>query len=213
MSVIVHGYQYSVYHWIVRLALEEKSVSYETIELNPFSDNLPTSYLGLHPFGRVPVLVHDGFEVYETAAILRYIDGAFMGVQLVPEGLKDATRMAQAISIIDNYGYWPLVRQVFSQRVFRPSEGIPGDEEEISQGLTSAKRVLSVLDQIASEGRVLNGQTISLADVHLAPMIGYFVHTDEGKALFNSYNALSEWWNFVERRASFLSTNPGLPSG
>jgi glutathione S-transferase len=45
MSVELYGYQYSVYSWIARLAIHEKGVEYNWVEINPFSDNVPASYL------------------------------------------------------------------------------------------------------------------------------------------------------------------------
>ena len=60
MALILHGYRYSVYVRIVRLVLAEKAVAYDQVEVNPFATEVPEAYLALHPFGRVPALVHDG---------------------------------------------------------------------------------------------------------------------------------------------------------
>ncbi|MEO8320748.1 MAG: glutathione S-transferase N-terminal domain-containing protein [Bradyrhizobium sp.] len=65
MTVKLHGYQYSVYSWIARLALQEKGVSYEWVEVNPFADDVPRDYLTMHPFKRVPTLVDGEFVVFE----------------------------------------------------------------------------------------------------------------------------------------------------
>ena len=83
MSLVLHGYHYSVYNRIARLALAEKGVAYDRVEVNPFAD-IPAEYLALHPFGRVPTLVHDGFVLYETGAITRYVDRTFAGPALQP---------------------------------------------------------------------------------------------------------------------------------
>src|SRR5262245_36287898 len=45
MAVELHGYQYSVYSWIARLALHEKGVAYSWVEIDPFAENIPASYL------------------------------------------------------------------------------------------------------------------------------------------------------------------------
>src|SRR3954451_567518 len=117
MAVELYGYQYSVYSWIARFALEEKGADYRWIEINPFAPDVPDSYLALHPFKRVPTLVHGNFHIYETGAISRYVDEAFPGPSLQPTDLCHRTRCNQFISIVDGYVYWPLVRQVFSHRV------------------------------------------------------------------------------------------------
>src|SRR5258708_19847467 len=84
MTVELYGYQYSVYSWIARLALEEKGEDYRWIEVNPFAPDVPESYLALHPFKRVPTLVHDNFQVYETGAITRSIAEPFPRPPLHP---------------------------------------------------------------------------------------------------------------------------------
>ena len=127
MPLVLHGYRYSVYNRIARLTLAEKGVAYERVEVNPFSPDMPASYLALHPFGRVPALVHDGFALYETGAITRYVDRAFPGPALQPTEPRALARMDQIIGIVDSYGYWPMVRQVFAPRVFRARTGQPVD--------------------------------------------------------------------------------------
>jgi glutathione S-transferase len=211
MRVELHGYQYSVYSWIARLALHEKDVVYNWVEVNPFAGNVPASYLAIHPFKRVPALVHDDFAVYETGAITRYVDGAFEGPKLQPTELRDGARCNQIMSIVDSYAYWPLVRQVFSHRVFRPGLRLATDENEVQRGLEAASRVLAALDTVAGPGRYLCGDDLSLADIHLAPMIGYFVLAPEGMALFRKYIRLSDWWSALSKRATFVATMPLLP--
>ena len=209
-AVVLHGYHYSVYRRIVRLALAEKGVAYEQIEVNPFAD-LPEAYLALHPFGRVPTLVHDGFVLYETAAITLYVDRSFPGPALQPTAPHELARMDQIIAVVDAYGYWPMVRQVFAQRVFRQHVGAPVDEGEIARGLAAAPRVLGALEALAAGGRHLVGERPSLADLHLGAMIAYFAAAPEGRALLTGYPKLARWWLALQERPSLAATAPGLP--
>ena len=210
MAVILKGYQYSVYNRIARVVLAEKTIEYKQIEVDPFKE-LSSEYLAIDPFGRVPTLMHNDFSVYETAAITRYLDENFPGPVLQPDDPRARARMTQIISIIDSYGYWPLIRQVFSQKVFAPHEGSACDEGELTSGLKASSRVLEALEKIAEEGRQLSGNTISLADLHLAPMIAYFIQTPEGKAMFSGFSNLTNWWKAIATRQSLLETDPGLP--
>ena len=68
-AVELHGYRYSVYLRIVAMTLVEKGVPWTHVEVDPFAETIPDSYLALNPFARVPTLVHDGFVLYETTAI------------------------------------------------------------------------------------------------------------------------------------------------
>jgi glutathione S-transferase len=211
MTVELHGYQYSVYSWIARLALEEKGVGYHWIEVNPFAPHVPDSYLALHPFKRVPTLVHGSLVIYETCAIARYIDEAFPGPGLQPADPLRRARLTQIISIADNYAYWPLVRQVFSHRVFRPRLGSPFDVTEVQKGLEAATGVLAALEQLADDAAYICGAEMSLADVHLAPMVGYFAMADEGAAVLERQPKLSNWWARMSARTAYRATAPKLP--
>ncbi len=98
MPTTLHGYRHSGYRRIARLALEEKRVLYDRVEVNPFAPDVPAAYLAMHPFGRVPTLVHDGFALHETCAITAYVDEAFAGASLQPEdprGTGEASHRAR----------------------------------------------------------------------------------------------------------------------
>lgn len=211
-SVILRGYRYSVYNRIARVVLHEKGVAYETEEINPFATSVSKDYLKRHPFGRVPVLSHGRFDVFETAAIAQYVNAAFEGPELMPTKLEGLARVMQVVSIVDSYGYRPMVRKVFAHRVFRPSVGDAADESEIAAGIDASHTVLGALNTIASEGRVLDGQSFTLADCHLAPMIAYFVQAPEGADALASYSRLANWWATMSPRSSLRTTEPGLPN-
>ena len=212
MSLVLHGYRYSVYVRIARLVLAEKNVAYDRVEVNPFAEDVPADYLALHPFGRVPTLVHDKFVLYETGAIARYIDRAFPGPPLQPHGPHALGRMDQIISVIDAYGYWPMVRQVFSHGVFRPAAGRPSDAAEVAKGLAASAKVLGALEELASSEAFLIGPAASIADFHLGAMIAYFTAASEGADLLARHPRLATWWQHLSQRPSIAATAPGLPT-
>ncbi len=205
--VVLHGYCHSVYTWIARMVLVQANVAFDIVETDPFADR-PGERPGLHPFGRVPTLVHDGFVIFETSAITRYVDRVFAGGNLTPQTAQARARMDQVIAILDNYGYIPLVRQVFAHAVFHPWEGARADPDEIAAGIGAARPVLAALDQIAAEGRVLNATKITLADCHLAPMISYFLQADEGRMVMKDVPALTRWWGMIAQAPSLVATQP-----
>jgi glutathione S-transferase len=209
MTVELHGYSHSVYRWIARLALVEKGVAHTCIEVNPFVAPIPPYYLAMHPFGRVPTLVYDGFVLYETNAITRYIDEAFPGPGLQPTDARSRARMQQMISVVDSYGYWPMARQVFSHGVFRPRQGLPGDPAQVATGLASSERVLGALEHLAGDRSFLVGDEISLADIHLAPMMAYFAAEPAAAALLSRHSRLQRWWTHLAERPTVVATMPG----
>ncbi|WP_137702483.1 glutathione S-transferase family protein [Marimonas lutisalis] len=205
---ILTGFRQSVYTRVVRIALAEKGVAHDYEEHDPFAPDAQ----GPHPFGRVPVLRHGDFRIYETAAITDYIDRAFDGPALMPEGARPAARVAQVIGIVDAYGYWPLVRQVYSHAVYRPALGEPCSSDIITEGLASAPRVLCALDSLVEEGLVLAGG-FTRADCHLAPMIAAFSDAPQGAAMLGDFPRLAAWWAAARERPSVMSTQTPLSPG
>ncbi len=210
MAIELHGYQFSVYNRIARIALAEKSVNYTCVEVDPFQEHVSEQYRAMHPFLRVPTLVHDDFVLYETSAITRYVDDSFDGPRLQPDNSRDRARMSQIISIIDSYGYWPMVRQVASHRLFRPRLGESADEEEVQKGVAVSRRVLDAIEDLSTGQQYLVGTHLSLCDIHLAPMLAYFAMTAEGVAALSGQRRLSRWWADMQERPSMRSTDPGL---
>ncbi|MCF8466022.1 MAG: glutathione S-transferase family protein [Sneathiella sp.] len=212
MVIELFNFQYSAYGRIVKIVLEEKGIAYETREVNPFNMDDTNDYLNIHPFKRVPAIRHGDFVLYETAAISHYLDENFGGLTMKPSEIKQRARMRQIIGLIDNYGYFPLVRKVFSQRVFRPAFGETPDEEVIGDGLKESARALAALEKLVSNDGYIAGSSFSLADAHTIPMIDYFTMAPEGIEMLPNYPKLSEWWNRVKERPATFSTRPLLPT-
>jgi len=75
VSVILYYGSGSPYAWRAWLALEQKGMPYELKTMSFTAGDLKTAeFLTLNPRRRVPVLVDDGFALYESAAIVEYID-------------------------------------------------------------------------------------------------------------------------------------------
>ncbi|NNK15710.1 MAG: glutathione S-transferase family protein [Sulfitobacter sp.] len=203
------GFKHSVYTWIVRLALHEMGMAAEYVEANPFAEP-PDAVLSEHtPLRRVPVLQHGDFRLTETAAILRYLDALSARPSLQPSEPKARAQMAQVIGLVDADVYPVLIRQVFSAGYYAPAVmGAARDDSAVVAGIARAGPVLSVLEQIAGDGRQLNGQVMSLADLHFAPMMSYFVRVPEGNTMLASVPALSAWWRWMSLRDSLRMTDP-----
>ncbi|TIO53578.1 MAG: glutathione S-transferase family protein [Mesorhizobium sp.] len=200
---ILYGADYSVYVRIARLALEEKGVAYELVPLDIFAvDGIPAWYLEHHPFGRIPAFEHDGFRLFETSAIARYVDEAFDGPPLQPPDPRGRARVDQITGMLDAYGYRAMVWDVAVERL----EKTPADESLIAGGLSQAETVLKVLTSLKAEGPWLLGDQLTLADLHAAPVIAYFVKAAEGRDLLARFADIEEWYIRVAARPSFAKT-------
>ncbi|MBZ9988382.1 glutathione S-transferase family protein [Mesorhizobium sp. BH1-1-5] len=200
---ILYGADYSVYVRIARMTLAEKGVGYELVPLDIFAaEGIPAWYLELHPFGRIPAFEHDGFHLFETGAIARYVDEAFDGPALQPADVRGRARMGQIIGMLDAYGYRAMVWDVAVERL----EKTPPDEALIAGGLRQAETVLKVLASLKAKGPWLFGDQLTLADLHAAPIIAYFVKVAEGRDLLARFVEMRDWYQRVAARQSFAKT-------
>ncbi|MBZ9808284.1 glutathione S-transferase N-terminal domain-containing protein [Mesorhizobium sp. BR1-1-9] len=200
---VLYGADYSVYVRIARMALEEKGVDYELVPVDVFAaEGIPGWYFEHHPFGRIPAFEHDGFRLFEASAIARYVDEAFDGPPLQPKDPRGRARMNQIIGMLDAYGYRAMVWDVAVERLEKASP----DEALIFSGLRQAETVLQALSSLGPAGPWLLGNQLTLADLHAAPIIGYFVKVAEGRELLAEFPDGDAWWTRVSGRSSFANT-------
>src|SRR5215467_1161208 len=97
-AMIVHGIPGSPYVRAALLALEEKGADYHlaAMRLGTLKDE---PHLSRHPFGRIPAFEHDGWSLYETRAIMRYVDAILPEPQLQPAEPRSLARMEQLMNI------------------------------------------------------------------------------------------------------------------
>src|SRR5947209_18893732 len=113
-DVTDYGFPRSTFVKVVRLILTEKGADYH------FHDTETEMYLPVHlerhPFGRVPVLRHGDFMVYETSAIAAYVDEVLPGPKLTPTDARARARMNQWISNLNCYFYPEFIYHVVHER-------------------------------------------------------------------------------------------------
>ncbi|MER9108438.1 MULTISPECIES: glutathione S-transferase family protein [unclassified Mesorhizobium] len=200
---IVYGAEYSVYLRIVRLVLAEKGIDYELVPVDVFAaDGVPAWYFEHHPFGRIPAFEHDGFRLFETSAIARYVEEAFDGPTLQPADARGRARMGQIIGMLDAYGYRAMVWDVAVERLEKEAP----DEALIASGLRQAETVLGVLTSLKAPGPWLLGDQLTLADLHAAPIIAYFLNVAEGQGLLARFADIQDWYARIAARPSFVRT-------
>jgi len=208
---IIYGPAYSTYARTVRLALEEKGVDYDLVEVDLLAGATKASeHLARHPFGKVPAFEHDGFELYETDAIIRYVNAAFPGPDLEPADARSRARMAQAINVIGGYAYPCMIGHIFIQRAVMPMMGNTADEAAIAAAIPQAETSVAALEKLINGNAYLAGDRLSLADLLLIPVYDYIAQTPEGEKLLASAPNLRRWWDSVRTRESVTRTRPSL---
>ncbi|WP_221932782.1 glutathione S-transferase family protein [Ferrovibrio terrae] len=210
MSVTLFGAAYSVYTRSARLALIEKGVPYRFDEVHVFGPGgAPTEHLARQPFGKVPAFEHDGFALFETAAILRYVDEAFSGPALQPVDTRSRARMTQAMSVCDSYLYGHGVWGIFVERVAKAKRGEAADEQKVAASLPKVAACHAVLADILGDQDHLCGDALTLADLHAAPMLACLAMTDEGRAMMAAHPRLEKWWQRMGAWPAMVQTRAG----
>ena len=209
-EAVVHSVPGSPFGRAVLAALEEKGVRYRVQRVEPQTRNGP-QHLARHPFGRVPVLEDGGFRLYETQAILRYIDRVFADPPLTPADPRAAARMDQLMGINDWYLFPEAGRTIVFQRVVAPRLlGAPPDEGVIAAALPGARRVLAEIARLIGDNTFLAGPALSLADLMIAPQLDMLAATPEWQDLAPPHPTLVAWLARVVARPSFVATTAQL---
>jgi glutathione S-transferase len=207
---IVYGPAGSSYVWSVRLTLAEKGVTHELVEV-PFGANGEEPHLSRQPFAKVPAFQHDDFALYETQAIMRYVDERFPGAPLQPEDVHQWSRMNQIIGIVDAYASPSIAGVIHYNRMLVPRYfGREPDEAAIAAALPRARLCLAEIDRLMEDHRFLTGDYVSLADLMVVPLIYYFANLPDGRAPLAEHPKLQEWMRHMENRQSFQVTKPAL---
>jgi len=203
---IVHSVPGSPFGRSVLAALEEKRAPYRLAPVAPGTTKRP-EYLALHPFGRVPVLEHDGFRLYETQAILRYLDRVLPQPSLTPADIKRAARMDQVMNINDWYLFQGVGNVIIFHRVIAPRlMGQAADEAAIKAAMPKAHTVFNELARLLGGQPYFTGDTLSLADLMIAPAVEFFTAIPEWSALGAPHANLVSWMGRMQERPSMKAT-------
>ncbi|MBW4470213.1 MAG: glutathione S-transferase family protein [Stenomitos rutilans HA7619-LM2] len=210
-ELILHGFPVSPYVRSARIALFEKGVAYHFNEIG--FDYLTTdAYTKLNPFRKMPVLQQEQFVLYETPAILSYIDEAFDGASLQPAHPKARAHMHKWFGIAAHYLYPVGVMQLFLQRVMSPILGNQPDEAVVEAAVAAIALPLDVLERELVD-TFLVGDRLSLADILTGAMVYYVNMTQEGATLIRSRPKTATWLSQLSQRESFQQSLAGLLQG
>jgi glutathione S-transferase len=202
---VVYGVPGSPFMRSVEVALREKGASYRVHVLGP-GDGKKPEHLARHPFGRIPVLDHGDFRLYETQAILRYIDDVIPSPALTPSDPRLAARMNQIIGINDWYFFPKVAAVIVFNRIVGPKLlGTPVDEAAIAAAVPQGQVCIAELDRLLGTQSYLAGDELTLADILLAPQLDFFAVTPEGRSLLAGTRLLS-WLARMNARPSMLAT-------
>ncbi len=208
-NMTLWGFDGSTYVRSVKMLLAEKGFTdFTQVPLNVLAGE-PKSpeHLQRHPFGKVPVLDHDGLRILETSAITRYLNDVLPGKSLIPATPKDRARMDMIIGIIDSYGYASLLAGICGYHLFPDFVGGKSDAARVD-GIEKGRIVLNLAMQTKASSPFIAGD-LSLADLYLAPIAFYLSLTPDAALVFD-VPGFTDWWARIQSLKSYQDTQPNL---
>lgn len=209
MSAInLYGIPGSPFLRAVEVTLKEKGLDYMLHKMAP-GEHKTEEHLKRHPFGRVPAFEHDGFALYETQAIIRYLDDRFPHPPLAPADAQCRARMNQVIGIIEWYFFPKAAAPIAFNRIIGPRLlGLAGDEAAVAQAMPTARTCFAELDRLLGDKPYFAANSVTLADIMLAAQLDLLCECPEGRELFDGTTHLKPWLERMLARPSFVATEP-----
>ncbi|KAJ7641090.1 glutathione S-transferase [Roridomyces roridus] len=190
---------------IVAVLLAEKQIPFELVRVDMAAKEHKTpEHLAKQPFGQVPYIDDDGFIVYESRAICRYLAEKYadQGPTLIPTDLKQKAMFEQAASV-ESANWHPAVMKVLMEKMGKTMRGETVDEVALAGYVEELREKLKVYDVILGKQKYVAGDEFTLADIfHLMymPMVvsnGIDVVTTSGPNV-------ARWWNELVTRPSWV---------
>ena len=196
-SIKIYGVPPSSFTRTVRLACHEKGIDYELVP------TMPSQVGALNPFHKIPAITHDDLTLYESTAILRYLDRTFPGRKLWPEQSRQAAMCDQWVSAVCDSLVNSALRYLANHFGFL---AVP--QEMADRYLAKAREVVPVFDRQLGRSRYLVADDVTAADLFLAPVLFYFPAIPGLKEIGEAAPNCARWARDMAARPSVTATEP-----
>ncbi len=163
----------SPYGWRVWLTLEHKSLPYTHTILSFSAGETGTpEYRAISPRGKVPCLVHGDFRLWESNAIVEYLEDVFPTPSIWPAPTPAARAVARRL-VSENDAYlYPIIRRLVAETLYKPAGG--ADEKALAEARAALREELGRLtDTLSASGGPFAAGTLSAADFALLPSLAF----------------------------------------
>ncbi len=184
----------------VWVALLEKQLPFEAIEVNLDGDQLQPDFLALNPFHHIPVLVDDGLAVIESLAILDYLEAKYPIPTLMPADPQSVARV-RMVELVSVNELLPAMNPLVAQMMGFGT----ADESKIDRAKQQVKVVLDFLAAQLGDRTFFAGDRISLADIVAGTIVIWLPQMGVPLA---KYPNLSRWADALTKRESWQQSQP-----
>ena len=198
-SIKIHGLPPSTFTRTVRLGCHEKGIAYELVEAMPHSID------ALNPFRKIPAITHGEVTLFESMAILRYLDRTFPRPKLWPEEAVAAALCDQWASAVCDSMVNAALRYMAARFGFLP---VPA--EMAQKYLDKTAEVVPIFDRQLGRHRFLAGEALTAADLFLYPLYAYFPDIAELRAIADKAPNCDRWAREMAARPSVKATEPAF---
>lgn len=199
----LYGNPFSTCTRKVLTVLAEKNARFDFVVLDFMKgEHKGPEHLARQPFGVVPALDDDGFSLFESRAMCRYLDEALPGAKLTPATAKERGLMEQWISVESSY-FSPAAMKIIYQTMIAPMLGGSRNDAIVKEGREALAKPIAVLEKHLSGGSdYLVGSQFTIADIVYLPYIEYLFASEQGD-LITGQKHLAAWWSRCSERKSW----------
>ncbi len=198
------GVPQSNFVWVCRIACAEKGVAYTLEPARPHTPEVDA----IHPFGKIPAMRHGDVTLCESRAICGYIDHAFKGPPLIPTDPVRAAEVEQWVSLINTTIDPLMVRQYLLAYFFPGTEDGSPNRGSIEAALPKMEAQFQILDRAVAKTGHLVGDSFTLADIDLVPILYYLSKMPESGAMLAKAPHLTAYFERHMARPSVKETTP-----
>ena len=200
----IYGHPISTCTRKVLAILAERNANFEFVTVDIMKGaHKHSEYLARQPFGQIPALEEGDFRLYESRAILRYLDEVLPGHKLTPSDAQGRAIMEQWISV-EASNFTPHAMKIIYEDLFKKMQGAPTDAALIQAGTTAVSKTLDILNHRLGEVAYIAGADFTLADICYMPYVEYLFAAGHGELITSRPN-VAAWWNRVSIRPSWLT--------
>ncbi len=147
----------------VRICLNAMQLDYEFIEISPLSGETQSEeYLALNPSGKIPAIEVDGFGLFESNTIMRYLARKYDS-PFYPNDIEGQAHVDKWLDFVGNHLGAGIAKALFN-KVFASMFEMDVDEQSMKDGYAFIERFLGVIDGQLSKNSYLAGNNMSIAD-------------------------------------------------
>jgi glutathione S-transferase len=196
-DIKIYGVSQSTFTRTVRLACQEKGIDYELVPM------FPGQMGALNPFQKIPAITHGDITLFESTAIVRYLDRTFPGQKLWPQEARPSALCDQWVSAVNDSLFNSALRFLANHFGF-----LPVPQEMADKYLAKARDVVPVFDRQLDQNRYLVGDSVTAADLFLAPMMFSFQAVPGLREIGEASPNLGRWMRDMSARPSMKATEP-----